>query len=72
MYACATLGLFVFSLGVFLSSRVTGACPVATDLIIRYCDNNNNNNPKPKLITNVRTTSNIKIYLVLYLVRFVG
>ena len=29
------LGLFVFSLGVFLSSRATGACPVTTDLIVR-------------------------------------
>ena len=29
------LGLFVFFPGVFLSSRVTGACPVATDLIMR-------------------------------------
>ena len=30
------LGLFVFSLGyLFLSSRVTGACLVTTDLIMR-------------------------------------
>ena len=29
------LGLFVFFPGVFLSSRVTGACPVTTDLIVR-------------------------------------
>ena len=29
------LGLFVFLPGVFLSSRVTGACPVTTDLIMR-------------------------------------
>ena len=29
------LGLCVFFPGVFLSSRVTGACPVTTDLIIR-------------------------------------
>ena len=29
------LGLFVFFPGVFLSSRVTGACPVTTDLIMR-------------------------------------
>ena len=28
------LGLFVFFPGVFLSSRVTGACPVTTDLTI--------------------------------------
>ena len=28
------LGLCVFFHGVFLSSRVTGACPVTTDLII--------------------------------------
>ena len=29
------LGLFVFFPGVFLSSRVTGAYPVTTDLIMR-------------------------------------
>ena len=29
------LGLFVFFPGVFLSSRLTGACPVTTDLIVR-------------------------------------
>ena len=29
------LGSFGFSPGVFLSSRVTGACPVTTDLIMR-------------------------------------
>ena len=29
------LGLFVFFPGVFLSSRVAGACPVTTDLIMR-------------------------------------
>ena len=29
------LGLFVFLPGVFLSSRVTGACPVTTDLTMR-------------------------------------
>ena len=29
------LGLFVFFPGVFLSSRVTGTCPVTTDLIMR-------------------------------------
>ena len=38
------LGLFVFFPGVFLSSRVTGACPVTTDLIERV---------------NVRTTTTI-------------
>ena len=35
IYACTTFGLFVFFPGVFLSSRVTGACPVTTDLIMR-------------------------------------
>ena len=30
------LGLFVVSPAVFFSSRVTGACPVTTDLIIRF------------------------------------
>ena len=44
---------FVFFPGAFLSSRVTGACPVATDLVIlvnvrtqqqRQNNNNNNNN----------------------------
>ena len=29
------LGLFVFFPGVFLGSRVTGACPVTTDLTMR-------------------------------------
>ena len=29
------LGLFVFFPGVFLGPRVTGACPVTTDLIMR-------------------------------------
>ena len=29
------LGLFVFFPRLFLSSRVTGACPVTTDLIMR-------------------------------------
>ena len=33
--ACTTLFLFVFFPGVFLSSGVTGACPVTTDLIMR-------------------------------------
>ena len=38
----ATLGVCVFP-WVFLSSRVTGACPVTTDLIMRVkCENNNN------------------------------
>ena len=37
------LRLFVFFPGVFLSSRVTRACPVTTDLIMRV---------------NVRTTTN--------------
>ena len=35
MYTCATFGLVVFFRGVFLSSRVTGACAVTTDLIMR-------------------------------------
>ena len=34
-YACTTFGLLVFVPGVFASSRVTGACPVTTDLIMR-------------------------------------
>ena len=34
----------MFFPGVFLSSRVTGACPVTTDLIMRVNENNNNNN----------------------------
>ena len=37
VYACigTTFGLFMFFFsGVFLSSRVTGACPVTTNLII--------------------------------------
>ena len=36
---------FVFFHGVFLSSRVTGACPVTTDLIMRvYVRTTTNNN----------------------------
>ena len=35
IHACTTFGLFVLFPGVFLSSRVTGACPVTTDLIMR-------------------------------------
>ena len=35
IYACTTFDLFVCFPGVFLSSRVTGACPVTTDLIMR-------------------------------------
>ena len=35
IYACTTFGLFVVFPGVFLSSRVTGACPVTTDSIMR-------------------------------------
>ena len=41
------LGLCVFFPGVFLSSRVTGACPVTTDLIMRV---------------NVRTTTTTTTY----------
>ena len=49
VYACTTFGLFVFFPGVFLSSRVTGACPVNTDLIMR---------------DNVRTTIALPIFVV--------
>ena len=36
IYACTTFGsVCVFFHGVFLHSRVTGACPVTTDLIMR-------------------------------------
>ena len=35
IHACSTLGCVCFLPGVFLSSRVTGACPVTTDLIMR-------------------------------------
>ena len=38
------LGLFVFFPGVFLRSRVTGACPVTTDFIMQVSVSNNNNN----------------------------
>ena len=34
VYACTTF-VFVVLHGLFLSSRVTGACPVTTDLIMR-------------------------------------
>ena len=43
------LGLCVFFPGVFLSSRVTGACPVTTDLIMRV---------------NVRTTTTLFVSFV--------
>ena len=33
IYACTAFDLFEFFPGVFLSSRVTGACPVTTKLI---------------------------------------
>ena len=46
LYACTTLGFVcVFFPGVFLHFRVTGACPVTTDLIMRV---------------NVRATTTIK------------
>ena len=35
IYECTTLGCVCVFPGVFLSSRVTGACPVTTDLIMR-------------------------------------
>ena len=35
IYACTTLGCLCFFPGVFLSSRVNGACPVTTDLTRR-------------------------------------
>ena len=35
VYACTTCGLIVCFPELFLNSRVTGACPVTTDLIIR-------------------------------------
>ena len=40
-------GLFVFFPRVFLSSRVTGACPVTTDLITRVSENNNKETEVP-------------------------
>ena len=36
IYACSTVGLLVFFPRVFFHSRVTGACPVTTDLIMRF------------------------------------
>ena len=44
------LGLLVFFPGVFLSSRVTGACPVTTDLIIMRV------NARPTTTTTVQFT----------------
>ena len=46
IYACTTFGSFVFLPGVFIGSRVTGAFPVTTDLIMRV---------------NVRTTTSWKV-----------
>ena len=42
------LGLCVFFPGVFLSSRVTGACPVTTDLIMRVNVRTTNNTAHPR------------------------
>ena len=42
-------------IGVFLSSRVTGSCPVTTDLIRRFvCENNNNNKRRARARNIVR------------------
>ena len=65
IYACTTLGLFGFFPRVFLSFRVTGACPVITDLIMRV---------------NVRTTTCAILYFyykipsirILYMLRFLS
>ena len=51
------LGLFVFFPGVFLSSRVTGACPVTTDLIMRV---------------NLRTTVSADVLVIIYSVAHTG
>ena len=45
------LGLFVFFPEVFLSSRVTGACPVTTDLIIRVNVRTTTREPEHKRTT---------------------
>ena len=50
-----TFGLFVFFPGVLLSSRVTGACPVTTDLIMRA-------NVRTTIGIGVRTLTTTKIY----------
>ena len=50
------LGLFLFSPSVFLSSRVTEACPVTTDLIMRV----NVRTTTTKATTHHCITSNLK------------
>ena len=40
-----TFGLFVLFPGVFLTSRMTGVCPVTTDLIMRVNVKQYNNIP---------------------------
>ena len=56
IYACTTFGLFVFFPGVFLLSRVTGACPVTTDLIMRV-------NVKTTKTTTTTTTTTTMVLL---------
>ena len=60
------LGLCVFFPGVFLSSRVTGACPVTTDLIMRVnvrTTTNNNNVAREAFATRLPGNS-LNVYLI--------
>ena len=60
IYSCTTFGLFVFFPRVFLSSGVTGACPVTTDLIMRV-------NVRTTTTTTTTTTSKYGIFFhILY------
>ena len=61
------LGLFLFFPGVFLSSRVTGACPVTTDLTMRV---NVRTAPTTTTTTTTPTKTNNHMHVV-HVVNFV-
>ena len=56
MHTCTTFGLCFFPPGVFFHSRVTGGCPVTTDLTMRF-DVRNNKNITSELAPNTRDRS---------------
>ena len=59
-YACTTFGLRVIFLGVFFYSRVTGACRVTTDLIMRV--NVKTTSTSTKTTTTTTTTTMCRSY----------
>ena len=64
MYVCTTFGLFVFVRGVFLHSRVTGAFPVTTDLIMQVDVRTTTTTKITTTTTNVQNNSIATRYLV--------